>query len=148
MIQLFVAGLRSDPDFTTKVLLDSGGVDTQIRCKIMLRMRNDREKREASKARPENQLRRKMYHQVKLVRMQKEDDKKCAHRPNKLPPTDDCKRSSTSGKKRKAPSCSNCGMPGHKKPECQEPSYDAPKRKSKRRKGALDEAEIIDLFGL
>jgi hypothetical protein len=52
---------------------------------------------------------------------------------------------SNKGKKRKAPTCSNCGRPGHKKPECEEPSYDE-KHKSKRRKGLLSEAQLIDLF--
>jgi hypothetical protein len=79
--------------------------------------------------------------------MEKEDDKKCSHRSDKLSPTDNCQSQGkpTQGQKRKS-CCSNCGNPGHNKSSCPEPIVE--KKKKRAKTGETTVEDIINMFDI
>jgi len=108
VIQDLVSGMKSDSEFTTKVLLELGGIDTEVRQRILHQLTKHKALQQASKEQLDNQVRRRMSHKLKLTQMEKEDDKRSAHKSDKLPPTDDCKSTKRETRKRKGRACSKC----------------------------------------
>ena len=89
-------------------------------------------------------VRRNMGHMIKLLQMEKEDDKKSFHRSDKLPPTDDCKSSSKPKAKRKS-RCSNCRDPNHQANDCEEPLYN---KRRKRQKTVVAKDKIFEMLNI
>jgi hypothetical protein len=75
-----------------------------------------------------------------------QNDKKSAHKIDKLAPTNDCKSNGKKATKSESYRLVAAGeMPGHKKPNCQEPSYEQSAR-TKRPKGLVNESNLTRLF--
>jgi len=140
--QSFVIGLKSDPDFTTEVLLAVGGIDSRVRRELLKRIATHKSQQAAIKKTMKYSIRRRMSQKIKVAQTEQDDAKK-VHKSNKQAPTDDCKSGSTKKRTRKTGSCRNCGDSGHFAMDCPEPSY---KREPKRRKGVASEKEILHMF--
>jgi hypothetical protein len=67
VIQLFVVGLKSKPDYTTEVLLSLGGLDSEVRQKSLQRLRKHKAQQLASKMTIEYAIRRRMNHKLKTM---------------------------------------------------------------------------------
>lgn len=141
VIQLFVVGLKSKPDYTTEMLLSLGGLDSEVRQKSLQRLRKHKAQQLASKMTIEYAIRRRMNHKLKTMWTEKEEDKKSRHKSNERAPTDACK--SNISTKRKRGACSNCGDAGHYVNDCPEPRYG---KNIKRQTGIMYQKELLDMF--
>lgn len=145
VIQDFVVGLKSKSDeYTTDILLAAGGVETKVRRESLERLRKRKQQQSQSKEKPANKRRRKLYADLKVTRIEVQDDKNrrsSCHKSDKLPPTDSCKSEGKPRKRKRR--CGNCGDVGHCAGDnCPEPMQ---KRKPKRVKGApsVEECEAM-----
>jgi hypothetical protein len=145
VIQDLVVGMKSESDFTLKVLLELGGVETATRQRLIKQLSKHKAQQRASKEQLDNQIRRRMAHKVKLARMEKEDDKKSAHKTDKLPPTDDCKTTKAENSTKRRGKCGNCHDFGHDIRDCPEPIVQEEK-KMKRAKGVVSKQQMLKLF--
>jgi hypothetical protein len=56
VIQLFVVGLKSKPDYTTEMLLSLGGLDSDVRQKSLQRLRKHKAQQLAASKQDDNQV--------------------------------------------------------------------------------------------
>ena len=148
MVQLFVAGLSSDPTFADRLLANIGGSDSIIRRSTTARMAHKKELDSKRKKGDKYLTQQQATKSMRLKRMEKESGSSAAHRPDKLPPTDDG-RSGQARKKKREITCSNCGQKGHRKNMCTEPSYnsnDTATTTKRRRKEDPTASKILELF--
>lgn len=122
-----------------------GGSDLKTRHGMLAQLHKHKDQQCASKEQVKNEIRPRMTHKLKLARLEKEEDKKSAHKSDKLSPTDDCKSGGKAKRKwnSRCGHCSNCGDPNHYKDDCTKPIYE---KMPKCKKGVKTEKEIVQLF--
>jgi hypothetical protein len=124
VVQLFVAGLSSNPTFADCLLANMGRSDSIIRRSTTARMAHKKELDSKRNKGDKYLTQQQATKSMRLKRMEKESGSSATHRPDKLPPTDDG-RSGQARKKKCEIACSNCGQKGHRKNMCTEPSYNS-----------------------
>jgi hypothetical protein len=82
----FVAGLKSDPKFSSSLLYVMGGMDTNTHKISLKRIEQHKSRMQESKTNPKNVQRRKLACIIQLDQVWKNATKSAAHNTEKVPP--------------------------------------------------------------
>jgi hypothetical protein len=143
----FVAGLRSNPDFSTQVMERFGINKSDVRIKVQTQFAKRREYWKEWKQSDKYREQRHIRKVVSSAIMGKEAAKSSAHRSGKLNPKDACQAGSLTGQRGKNKrTCSNCHEPGHTVENCMEPHYKLPKPNGRQKKKVKTTVESMLLL--
>eukprot|EP00978_Attheya_sp_CCMP212_P014505 scaffold36993_cov59-Attheya_sp.AAC.2 len=153
VLEYFVAGLRSDADFTTKVRITLGGQESGACKDARETMRTQKvcDKKRNRSDRDQSQCTASNF--VKLSKI-KNQPTKGAHKTEILSLKDNCKVSATTVSKKHTVrmaerKCGNCAWVGHQKNECPDPDYATTSKSKTTLKGEIEIVEIVfDMFGV
>jgi len=144
----FVAGLRSNHDFSSQIMERFDIRPSDVRNKVRSHFAKRREYWKTWKQSDKYRKQRHLRKVLSSARMGKEAAKSSAHRSGKLNPKDACQAGSLTGQHGKKRACSNCREPGHTVENCTEPHYKLPKPKGKQTKKAKTTVQSMLLMFL
>ena len=143
---LFVAGMRSDPDMTTKMLTISGVAQSSaMRDKGRAKIQANEKRHAMLQKTPDYKARRMCSKNVKLTQVGKDAKSTTRHKSEKMAPTDNVRDTVTTAPK-KQKKCGNCGVTGHTKAQCAVTERERPAKKA--RKGVFSSANLANMLNL